>query len=677
MTTESESVAPHPGYRRPAWHFWGGGVLLVLILLALFLYLFNWNWMRGPISRYASHRTGRVVRIDGDLKVHLFSWTPTATVNGLKISNPNWAGKGQTADIPRLTVQARLLPLLMGHVILPHLELDRPHFVLLRDEQGRATWEFSTNAKDNVKPLKLPPIQNFAINDGQIDVTDLRRHLILSGTLQSHEKPGKGEHSAFSMQGKGTLNRRPFLMEITGGPLLNIDRAKPYPFNMRVRAGATRADANGAVIHPFNLGELEAEVTFAGPNLADGYYLTGIALPNTSPYRLSAHVSRHDTVYTVTKMTGTIGSSDLEGDMKVDVTSGRPYVTADLKSRLLDFIDLGPLFGGRPSPAHLALAAEKAGISKADAAEDAAPVPSSGRFLPDMPLNVDRVRQMDANIIYKAERIRSTALPLHQLVLGLTLDHGVMAFNPISLDFSRGKLAGTARIDARNRTPDVDTDIRVRDLSLQQFIHIAQDKDAIEGHLEGRVKLHGAGKSVHTMASSANGNVTFVVPSGIIRQRFAELLGIDLDRALLFSGDKDTGLRCAITDFQAHNGTLAARNLTLDTDVVNATGSGSISLDSEAIDLTIKGSPKKFTFFRVRAPITVGGTLSHPSVGVKAGAVATQVGIAVALGALLTPAAAILPFVDPGLAHDTNCGALIGEAKSKGGPVPAHRKIHH
>jgi hypothetical protein len=37
--------------------------------------------------------------------------------------------------------------------------------------------------------------------------------------------------------------------------------------------------------------------------------------------------------------------------------------------------------------------------------------------------------------------------------------------------------------------------------------------------------------------------------------------------------------------------------------------------------------------------------------------------LAPALGALLSPIAALLPFVDPGLAEDANCGALIASAR--------------
>jgi len=101
----------------------------------------------------------------------------------------------------------------------------------------------------------------------------------------------------------------------------------------------------------------------------------------------------------------------------------------------------------------------------------------------------------------------------------------------------------------------------------------------------------------------------------------------------------------------------------IDTDVVLARGSGTINLGSETMNLRIDGDTKKPRLLRVWAPITIRGSLTAPKIGVDAGAVAGQLGIVGALGVLLSPLAAILPFVDPGLAEDANCGALIASAR--------------
>jgi hypothetical protein len=54
---------------------------------------------------------------------------------------------------------------------------------------------------------------------------------------------------------------------------------------------------------------------------------------------------------------------------------------------------------------------------------------------------------------------------------------------------------------------------------------------------------------------------------------------------------------------------------------------------------------------------------------VKPGGAIAQAGIGTALLALVHPIAAILPFVDPGLAKDANCSALLSGARGKGAPV--------
>ncbi len=160
---------------------------------------------------------------------------------------------------------------------------------------------------------------------------------------------------------------------------------------------------------------------------------------------------------------------------------------------------------------------------------------------------------------------------------------------------------------------------------------------------------------MHDAAASADGSLTVVAPHGEIRQASAELLGIDVIKGLglyLAKDQSQTGVRCAVADFQASNGVLTARNLVLDTDPVLATGKGTVDMRTETINLVLQGHPKKFQLIRLNAPITVSGKIRSPKIGVKAGQVGVQVVAAVALGAFLSLVAAILPFVDVGLGRE-------------------------
>jgi hypothetical protein len=341
------------------------------------------------------------------------------------------------------------------------------------------------------------------------------------------------------------------------------------------------------------------------------------------------------------------------------------------------FDDLGFLFGGGKGRKIAALApastrraaASTPGITLAG---DKTPARQTTLLLPDAPLDVDRVRQMNADVRYHAASIVSTTFPLRSLSVHVKLNDGVLRLDPIAATLAQGSVAGRVKINATRAVPVTSLDLRVRDIKLQQMVHSVNGQPPIEGAVEARAMLTAAGNSVHRAAAHANGSLTFVIPHGEMRKAFAELLGINLLNggvALLTGDQTQTGIRCAVADFQARDGVFNARNILLDTDVERGSGRGDIDLRNETVNLTLSGEAKSLRILRMNAPITVTGSLSHPKVGVEASKALGQGGLAVALGALINPIAAVLATVDPGLAKDANCGAVLAEAKQKGAPI--------
>ncbi|MBV9992761.1 MAG: AsmA family protein [Alphaproteobacteria bacterium] len=656
-------------WQRTRWSWslfwrWAATVFVVVLLSAVaWLYFLDWNTMRGPVGRYLSHRLGREVKIEGDLKVHLFTWTPNLTADRVTVRNPDWVSKDKlAADIGRFAIAIELKPLLFrGKTILPYVTFDKASVLVVRDLSGRTNWELG-KSKDG---FDLPPIRRFTVSDGHVTIDDAVRKMHFEGTVNSNETRGAGDR-AFQLTGDGTLNRNKFTADVHGGALLNVDSSKPYRFAADVHSGSTHIAADGAITRPFHFGQFGAKVTFEGASMADLYYVTGLVLPPSPPYRLESTLTRDGEIYRFEKMHGVVGQSDLAGDMMVNAGQTPTYLQARLGSQRLRFVDLGPFIGARPA------ASSAKGLPPAKPAAPAA----SAFLLPDTPLNVDRVRQMNADVTYDAAKVESQDFPLRDFHMHLLLDNGVMTFNPLTFGFARGKLSGRIQVDARQATPVTDLDARLTNLQLAQFMK--ETPPPVEGTLEARAKLHAVGNSIHKAASHASGAVTFVVPSGRLRKSFAELTGIDVLNGvgLLIAGDKsDTDLRCAVVKFGARDGTLQSEQLVVDTDPVKITGKGSINLRDETMALEVKGEPKEFRIGRIRAPITVGGPWDRPSVGIKASGALAQGGIAAALG-LINPFAAILAFVDPGLAKDANCAALTSGAAKGAAPVKPVKAKH-
>jgi uncharacterized protein involved in outer membrane biogenesis len=649
----------------PTWLKIAGGAWLTLSLaLIVFLVVFDWNWARGPIAKIASAQLQREVRIDGDLDVHPWSLKPRAEATGIRIAQPAWAGTGQMLKVNRLAVQIEILPLFRRKVVLPLLRIDGPSVDLRRELSGRANWTFGD--PNRKRPLKLPAIRHFVINDGQVRYDDRVRKMIFTGTVSSNEQAAEGGRGKFQLKGDGTLNGAKFLALITGGPLLNISPDRPYPIGADIRAGATHITANGQIDKPFDLGRFSANLMVEGSDLNNLYYLTGLSLPNTPPYRVAGALTRNGFTYDFKRFNGRVGDSDVAGDLTVLAGGERPFLKGAIVSRRLDFDDLGSLVGAAPATGRGETA--NAG-QKIEGAQRAA----GGLLLPTATLQVERIRAMDAEVTYRAATVNAPGLPLRKVSLDLTLKNGVLNLNPISFGFSRGDLSGRIKLDASGKVPRTDADLRLTNGHLEEFIPIRSGgQPALEGVIAARLKLTGYGDSVHKAAASSDGAITIVIPKGEIRQAFAELLGVNASKGLILllsDSNKQTSLRCGLADFKVSKGVLTAQQVVFDTGVVLAKGSGTIDLETERMDLRIDGASKKARLVRLFAPITIKGPLSQPKVGVELGRVVAQGGIAAVLTGLLGPLGTLLPFVDPGLEKNADCIALMQEARTNPAPV--------
>lgn len=664
-----ERIRERWGLIPPSARRGGLAAVALFVVVVAFLVIFDWNWLRGPIGSIASAQLNRKVEIVGDLRVHPWSFSPKVEALNVRVGQPAWALKGDPklppmAQVQRLAIQFKLLPLFRGQVILPLLAVDKPEVRLLRDAKGQANWTFG--GKPSAKPLKLPAIQHFIINEGDLRVDDRQRDVLFVGTVSSNEQATGDGRGKFVLEGKGSLNQAPFTAMVTGGPLLNITPDRPYPFDAKVSAGSTNVLAKGSVTKPFDLGRFVTDVTVSGSDLNRLYALTGLALPNTPPYRISGKLTRKGGRYDFNGLTGRIGDSDIAGDLFVLIERERPYLEADLRSRRLDFDDLGSLVGAAPATGRGETAS--AG-QKVEAGQRAA----TQRLLPDATLQTERVRAMDAKVKYRALAVNAPGLPLKKVRADLVLDKGVLTLDPIAFTFSRGDLAGKIRLDARPNVPRTDLDLRLTNAKLEDFIPIQSGgKPIVEGPVMARAKLSGVGNSVHRAASNANGTFTLVSPRGTVRQAFAELLGVNLSKGLilLLSKDtKETAVRCAVADFTVKNGVATTNHLVADTGVVLVRGRGEINLETERMNFRIEGDSKKARLVRLFVPITISGPFLTPKVGFKSTKAVSQGGIAAALGTLVNPLAALLPFITTGEAKNADCAGLVADARGDGVPV--------
>ena len=107
----------------------------------------------------------------------------------------------------------------------------------------------------------------------------------------------------------------------------------------------------------------------------------------------------------------------------------------------------------------------------------------------------------------------------------------------------------------------------------------------------------------------------------------------------------------------------------LETSDSTVTGSGTIDLGQETLDLTLLAHPKDASVLSASTPVAIKGTFRDPQIDVVSEELAEKGLAALALGVVLPVIGAILPFIETGEAEGVNCAALMKAAQT-GGEVP-------
>ena len=601
---------------------WAGWGLLLLLVLAVVLGLglaaaLDAGYLHDFLVKRIAAHTQRSIQVAGDLRLHILSSHPRLIAERVTIGSPAWTPAGVAVEAAKVTA-VFATPHWDQPIVIDRLEIDGTVLHMFRDASGHANWQLKN--PDKSAPQGLPIIHSLAMLNARVFLDDAQKHRQFEGTVSAHDANAGAASSPLRIEGKGQLNGRNVDFELDGDPLSTARADKHYAFSFNERSSGSRLSGKGFLLQPFDLHQFDASFEAAGADLKDIYYLTGTKLIDTVGYHLSGKIARRGYLSSFSDLNVSFGQSDVRGTASIDVTSGKTIIQADLSSQLLRLADVGPRAAGRdPQP----------GANPALAFSSATPDPAGAR-------------RTSVAAKFQARRLEAGRFTLNAVAVKVTNDHGELVVGPVSAELLGGKLSGEVKIDARKQIPAVSIDARITDLQLGQYPRKKSGPAPIEGPLTVRVNLKGEGKSMHEVAAGAAGTLVASLPSGMVRDSFAELTGIDLRGLglLLTKNKREVPVRCGVASFQALDGTLTAKSLVLDTEALLIAGEGMVKLDTENIDLILRGYPKNMRILQLRAPIAIRGTLKAPTVGIEAHD-------------------SKLVLIDPGKAKDADCESLL------------------
>ena len=627
---------------------WITGILITLIvLIALVIAFFDWNWLRAPISRRVTAATGRTFEMNGDLNVHLSRY-PQIIANDLVLGNAAGSKETRMASLKRLDFRIDLFKLLTGRIEIPDIALTEPHLLLEVMPDGAPNWLFSERDKNN--SIEFPAIGTLAIERGIATYRDAKLKTDL--VLVVHTLPRDRDHAETRVEiaGKGLFKGLPTTLHAIGGALLSARVAgeSPYPIEANATFGSTKASIRGTLLDPLRLTAQQLNFTLQGSDLALLFPIIGVPFPPTAAYKLAGFLDHTGKLWTIRDLKGIVGESDLAGEFSVDRGRQPQMITATLVSQKLVLRDLGGFIG----------AASGSATSKSTL--------RGGRILPTEPFSTDKLKAADVDLHFRGVQVLTEKMPLEKMTAHLVVSKGILKLTPIDFGAAGGHLVAQVEMDGHRAPIATRVDVIAKGLNLEKMFPNSKLASANTGTMGGRAKLVGNGNSVAQLLATANGEAALIMDGGSVGELTLRLANLDVANSmlLLMGGDKQTPIRCMVANFNAVGGNFTVQDLVLDTLKVNITGSGSVNFNDESLHLRLVAKSKGFSLVSLRGPVGITGTFDSPVARPELGGVITRSGLAVAIGAATAGIGALIPLLDFGKKNDSNCQALVSQAKA-------------
>ncbi|WP_181872758.1 AsmA family protein [Billgrantia montanilacus] len=451
--------------------------------------------------------------------------------------------------------------------------------------------------------------------------------------------------------GDGSYEQEPFAYDVVVGALLGLAvEETSYPVTGELSAGDTRLYINGRVVRPFALESLEGDARLEGPTPAELTELTGINLPDLPPYEVAGYLRYSDGLLNLDGLEGSVGDSDVAGDVRLRLGE-RNQVWATLTS---EWVDVDKLLGIEPEngPDEAASSEQESWIEDVDRHQ---------KIFSDHVWDLEALRNTDVVLDYQAAEVHSRYAPLNDLSLDLELEQGVMTVSPLRVGLGGGQVYAAWVLDAHQETIVGELQMEISQVNLAALLDEAGLPDVAEDSL-GIIGGHGEfdfrGRSMAELMAGLDGELELAMSEGWMDIIAAELMPLNVANALVeaLSGeDAQVRLECSYVHLKADDGLATLDNFFMATEIAHFIGAGAINLATEELDMAFEGHNREVTLFTANTPVKLEGPLSDMSVEVVTPELLGR-GVLSALGALVAPPLAILPWIDPGGGDDVGMG---------------------
>jgi AsmA protein len=622
-----------------------GGLLAVVVLALVVVWLVvDPNDYKDRIAAAVKQSTGRSLSLPGELKLSVFPWINLQTGEA-SLGNPAGFGEEPFLTLKRASLSVRLLPLLRKQLEVGRIEIDGLDLALQQNAAGKGNWE-EWGATEETTPPDEPGATSSSLDLAGVTITDSR--IRFEGMVAEDVNVDIGRVA------NGVAVPVDFRMQLTTAPgakplplaaqfKLTLDLAKqryqlgdvalagkiqpegaPEVLDWQITMPAADLDLMAQTLAPSTftaqVGAAELSGSIAGSRLVDAPALTGrFELKELAPRTLMQQFGIEPPV---TRDSSVLATFAAQGSYAWQ--NGVARLT-DLKLRLDESALSGRLaWDTTSSGMQFALNLDRINLDRyqpppTDPTEKSEPIE----------LPVDFLKTLRAKGTFMVGEIRIGGAQLTQLSAGIDVQDAVARFAPLKAQLYGGQYSGNIGLDMRPAVPRLTMDEHMSGIDIAKFMKEYADSERLSGKGSLDIQLAANGRSGDALLRTLTGTISTNLADGAVEgmdiwYAIAQAQSVLQKRQLAnVTNTKRTAFETFKASADVVNGVATTRDLTITSQLLRITGSGSTNLVTQALDYSVKASVLKTPagaddgtaqLARATVPVNITGTLADPKI---------------------------------------------------------------
>ncbi len=433
---------------------------------------------------------------------------------------------------------------------------------------------------------------------------------ILQGTISA--QAGK----AVALNLNGTIDTTPIHIAIQGMELVNyVGKPRKFPITIRVEAAETSVDFTGKLAMPISKKDLSLDMTIQGTKLNSLNQLLRVDLPPLGPYSVKAKFFMQEQGYELSDMKIQVGSSDLAGNMKLNMDGDKPEADVQLVSSLLQIDDFD-MDGWSPEG--------KKGQQQKEAEatpekEKTATKNSDDQLQAASMLSAESLGKANASLLVQFDNVMSGKDTIGKGKLEVKLTDGRFSIAPLELQLADGSVRTEFSYYPTASDAEIQLTTTVDKLDIGILARRAKPESNMGGHLSLDIQLDATAQRLNQLLANGNGHFELAFVPINFDAGLIDLWAVNLLSALAseVDGEPKSVINCLVASFQLEDGIMEERIIFMDTSHMSVEGKAEIDFKKQTIKVKAVPKAKRPEFFSLATPVKIGGTFEDFGIAIN------------------------------------------------------------